>query len=137
MNIRLSCVSDRVHGKNCYVVEKDGKEIESHVYSITGTNIKKNALDALYRGLRVVKNIAKHEDLVVIELQNCHLAEWVSGRKESKGYEEELDKVFEVLESIDSRYIVRFVKNTYAKKVAEARGISTPKVTGVDFMKEL
>lgn len=137
MNIRLSCVCDRVSRRNFYIVEQNGYLVSSSVYPLLGDNIKKNALNAVERGLRCVKQVASHEDLIVIEIQNRHLADWISGRKESKGYELELDSVFEVLESIDSRYMVKFLPCPTAKAVLKDRGIDTPKVTGVDFMNDL
>lgn len=134
MNYRLSCATNRVEGKNGFVLELSGREVEADVFKTEGDNIKENILETIYRGIRVARGVVKHEDILFIEVQNFHLCEWLSGLKEYKGYEEKLDKVFEVLESTDCRYRFVFVKNPYAKsyiKAHDVKGISGSSIADV------
>lgn len=117
MNYRLSCMADRVKGLCGYVIESKGVELEREVFNFTGTNIKENALKTIYKGLRKIKKYMTHEDIMVIEVQNVHLAEWISGLVEYKGYQELLESVFYELESIDCQYRVLFERNPYAKSI--------------------
>lgn len=115
MNIRLSCYANRRTGKNCWTVEKQGKVIRSKVFKFKGDNIKENALECVLQGLRAVTNEVKHEDTLWVEIQNIHLAQWLSGQVEYKDYSKLLDQVFEVLENTDCRYMFIFEKSPKAK----------------------
>lgn len=138
MNYRLSCMADRVKGLCGYAIESKGVELEREVFSFTGTNIKENALKTIYKGLKKIKKYMSHEDIMVIEVQNVHLAEWISGLVEYKGYQELLENVFYELESIDCRYRVLFERNPYAKTILVDENKTKLNVSSVsDVMKGL
>lgn len=132
MNIKISTFADRVNGLVTALVESDGRVLKSRVTEFMGTNIKDNAIEAVTSGLRLVKGIVKHDDLLIVEVQNQHLASWISGRVEYKDYDTLLDKLFEVLESIDCRYKVVCVPNSYAKQFGLTNGVTKKEYTSVE-----
>lgn len=131
MNYRLSCHSDRGSGKSIFVLEKEGVEVASLVSASKTDNVKINVLASLKRGLQHARGYLNHKDILIIELQNQHLASWIDGKVESKGYEEELEGVFEVLETVDCRYKVVVTSNSIAKKVMLNRSVSKPKLEDI------
>lgn len=136
MHYRLSCAANRVEGKLGFVLESNGRMLESSVKPLVSSNIKENILESVYRGLRVSRGYLKHEDILFIEIQNVHLCEWLSGRKEYKGYEEYLEKVFEVIESINCKYRYIFVKNPYAKRYIDFTEIDKLKTSSLASVME-
>lgn len=138
MNYRLSCATDRVGKKNGYVLEKQGIELCSSFFKPVNDNIKDNILETVYRGLKSAGLYVSHDDILLIEIQNMHLFNWLSGLVEYKGYEGYLDKVFEVLEGIDCRYRFVFEKRPYAKMLFSSRDYDKIKGSGfLDVMKGL
>lgn len=135
MNINLSICSHRVLGKNCYSVDISGKCVSSDIFSFHGDNIKKNILQTVHKGLRDVRRFVTHNSVIVIEIQNRHLAQWLDGETESSGYEEELGNIFELLESIDGRYMIVFEKNPRAKKLLGKK--KEMNLVGVDFIESM
>lgn len=117
MNYRLSVSSVRTKGKHGYVIEAEGKTLETSVSNVSSLNLKEDILITLTKALRAVKPMVKHEDLIAIEIQNQHLQQWLSGMVDYKDYAEPLGEVFDVLESIDCRYRFIFVPEPYAKGV--------------------
>lgn len=117
MNYKLSVCSVRTKGRHGYVIEADGRSLVTQVSGITSVNLKKDILEVLSKALRALKPLVYHEDLVAIEIQNIHLQQWLSGLVDYKDYSEELDRVFEVLESIDCRYRFIFKPEPYAKGI--------------------
>lgn len=120
-NYRLSICSIRgLVQKHGYIIESGGKTLESSVSSIEfAINLKKDLLSVLVKGLRSVKPWLQHDDMLYVEIPNQHLANWLNGRVEYKDYVEELDKVFEILETIDCRYKFMFVNSPYAREVVK------------------
>ena len=125
MNYRLSCASNRVLNKNCYVLELNGRRVSGKVFRFEGDNIKKNVLEAVYQGIKMARTYVKHSDVLFIEIQNVHLCEWLNGMKEYSGYEEGLDRVFDVLESTDCRYKFTFIRKPYAMSYLETHELTT------------
>lgn len=137
MNWKLSTYADRVNGKRCFILMKGGKVFAEKVSKFSGTNIKENALDCISQGLSAVKNEISHNDLLIIEVQNSHLCNWLDGSMENKGYSGGLDKVFAQIDGIDCRY--RYVLNAkpVAKLYTEGRDLTKVETVGVDdFMSE-
>lgn len=116
MNYRLSCGVNRSICKSGFVLELNGKEIASSVFKCPTDNIKECILEAVYRGFRYTRGIIKHKDLLIIEIQNSHLCDWLSGKIEYKGYLNYMDKILDELEYMDCRYKFMFISEPYAKK---------------------
>lgn len=125
MNYRLSCAANRVLGKNCYVLELNGRRVSGKVFKFEGDNIKSNVLEVVRQGINLARTYVKHEDVLFIEIQNVHLCEWLNGQKEYSGYEDGLDKVFEILESTDCRYKFTFIRKPYAMSYLETHELTT------------
>lgn len=132
MNIRLSTYANRVAGKNCVLVEKAGIVKSPIIFKSISRNLKENMLECIYRGLKHVKPEVSHEDFLWIEVQNNHLNNWLSGKEEYKGYEEYLDKVYDVLEGIDCQYKFLFNSKPFAKTYALDKKVEKPKYEGID-----
>ena len=124
MNYRLSTFASRVDRKCCFVLEVGGNIVNSSVLPFRGSNIKINALDIIERGLRSARVIVKHEDLLVVEVQNRHIKGWLSGETAYTDYFEEIDRLLEVLDSIDCKYRMLFVPDTYAKEYLKKAKVS-------------
>ena len=134
MNIRLSSYADRTQGKVGFTIEQNGKILEEKIIKFKGNNIKENALHIIYLGLRACTSRVNHNDILVIEVQNRHLCEWLNGMVEYKGYDLWLDKVFTTLESLDCRYNFYFNNTPFVKKYMKDKGISKIEVSSIDDM---
>lgn len=120
MNYRLSIASVRgLVQKHGYVIEVQGRTIESQISSNKSSNLKVDLLFVLERGLRAMRQYVKHDDILYIEIPNQHLANWLDGRVEYKKYSKELDAVFDILESLDCKYKILCVKESYALKMVK------------------
>jgi len=135
MNYRVSCGVDRPCQKQGFVIEQSGKTEKEVVMKLYSDNLKESVLDCIYHALKEVKPLVKHEDVVIVEVQNAHLVDWLSGLVEYKGYEKELDLVFEVLESIDCRYRFVFCKTPFIKKYL--RGMELTETLKTSSIKDL
>ena len=115
MNYRLSCIADRVNNKNCYIIVCNGKVIKEYIGSFVGKNIKINILKLIEMGVRDLNNVVKHDDLVIVEIQNSYLQDWLYGLKYKKGYQYYLNDVYNVMDAIDCRFKFVYNKNPDAK----------------------
>ena len=114
MNIVLSCYAKR--GKCCYSLDKGGVSVDKNVFYVKkeeDATLKEYMLEAIIRGLKSARNVVEHEDLLLVNVQNSHLSNWLNGSKESKGYEEYLGVILDIIDTLDCRY--RFVYNTPKK----------------------
>lgn len=134
MNYKLSTYADRVNGKVCFVIESGGKILNDKIISFKGTNIKENALSIIYQGIKSCSLLLEHEDILVIEVQNRNLCDWLNDEVEYKDYFTYLYKVFAVLELLDCRYLFHFVKNPLAKKYMKGKGLTQMEFSAVDDM---
>lgn len=132
MNYRLSCASNRKARKNGYLIEVNGREVDSNVFKLVSDNIKENIVECVYRGLKAARNYVNHSDILCIEIQNSHLKEWLSGNKSYKGYEECMDKTFEVLESVDCKYRFVYVECPEMLRSLKDRDFDKEKVMGIE-----
>ena len=138
MNYRLSVATVRTKGKHGFVLEKGGYSLVTRVTRLKSLNIKEDILSILAEGLLSAKGFVEHEDTLYIEIQNVHLYNWLSGMVDYKDYAEGLDKIFDILDSIDCRYKFVFEKNPYAKKVVEKIPLDDIKGSSVsDVLNEL
>lgn len=125
MNIVLSCTADKKIGKGAYLIRKGGKRVVSETFSIYGKDseatLKEYVFDSLIRGLRNVRSQVEHNDLLLIELPNIHMVEWLNGTKEYKGYNKYLDEISDIIDTLDCRYLfskgsVKDVKKMLSEK---------------------
>lgn len=127
MNYRLSCYASRVDEKCCFVLELGGVVVDSIVTPFKGSNIKINMLDIIERGIRCAKVHVKHDDLLVLEIQNRHVKGWLSGESAYNDYFEEVDRVLDVLDSTDCKYRMLFVPKPYASEYLKKNDVSRVK----------
>lgn len=122
MNIILSCYSKK--GKGSYVLEKNGVVVDSQVFPIlkdSEASLKEYIFESILRGLKSARNVVEHEDLLLIGVQNGHLANWLNGSREYKGYDDYLDAISDIIESIDCRYLFSLTDVKKAKlKIKES-----------------
>lgn len=134
MNYKISTYADRVNGKIGFTLEAEGKVLDEKIQKFEGTNIKENALHCVYLGIKACSGKLQHNDLLMIEVQNIHLCEWLNGMVEYKGYDTWLDRVFGVLELLDCRYRFYFSKKPFCKEYMKGRGTTKVQVGSVDDM---
>lgn len=137
MNIVLCCTA--VKGKGSYTISKKGKVVSDKVFKIQGTSedtLKHYTLESIFKGLLDVKERVSHEDLLLIEVGNVHLCDWLNGATEYKGYEDELDKVFDALNKIDCRYMFAKTDVKKAKSIL-GREVEKVKLQGISSLDEM
>ena len=134
MNYKLRTYADRVQGKRCFILEGDGRVLSEKVSKFSGDNIKENALTCVYQGLIACKGVVTHDDILVIEVQNSHLCEWLNGLSEHKNYSEALEKVFDMLDKVDCRYRFCHDVEPTTKRYLKKSEITKVEVSSVDDM---
>ena len=134
MNCRLSCGANRKLKKIGYTYEVGGRIEDSGVFKTVSTNMKENILESITRGMKACRGKVHHEDLLIIEVQNQHLAQWLSGEVTYKGYEDYLDRLFDVLESMDCRYKFMFVPKPYALSFIENNNIKKEQMSSISSL---
>ena len=131
MNIVLSCYAKK--GKGCYVIEKEGRVVDKKVFALNLGNeghLKEYMLESVLRGLKAVRSLVSHEDLLLVGVQNSHLANWLNSTMEYKGYESYLDSIIDVIDTIDCRYMFSVTSLKKAKVVIN-EPITKEKLVGV------
>lgn len=137
MNCRLSCGADRKIGRLGYTYEKEGKIQKHGVFRTESSNLKENILVSITKGMRACREDVNHDDLLIIEVQNQHLAQWLSGEVSYKGYEEYLDTLFDTLESMDCRYKFLYVNKPFALSYIKTHDVEKVKLSPMsEMMKE-
>lgn len=134
MNYKVSTYANRVDKKRGFTIEAEGKILEEKISKFEGDNIKENALQTILQGIRACRSLPSHNDILIIEVQNIHLCNWLNGLQEYKEYNEWLDKIFELLETLDCRYSFYFNKKPFAKEYIKGKGITKVSVGSVDDM---
>ena len=134
MNYRVSTYADRIGNNKGFIVEAEGKILEEKISKFEGNNIKENALQVVLQGLRACRNKVSHNDILLIEVQNVHLCNWLNGLKEYEGYNVWLDKIFELIETLDCRYLFYFNKKPFAKDYIKGKGVTKVEVSSIDDM---
>lgn len=135
MNIRLSCGADIKKCRGAFIVYKGGKvEVkDSFAISYKGdeATLKEYTFESLIRGLRSVRGFVNHEDLLLIELPNTHMVDWLNGKREYKGYNKYLDGISEIIDTLDCRYLFAKSNVKDVKKVLSDEKVSKMKIVGV------
>lgn len=136
LNIRLVCTSNNKRG--AFVIYKDGRVASKDSFSIPNKGneamLKEYVFESVIRGLRNVRGFVSHDDLLLIEVPNNHMAEWLNGSKEYKGYSKYLDEISDIIDTIDCRYMFAKSDVREAKKLLDEK-ISI-KVEGVNSVFE-
>lgn len=120
MNIVLSCYANK--GKASFVLEKGGKIINKEVFSLNKNgkkHLKEFIFESIIRGLKNARSVVSHENLLLIGVQNSHVADWLNGKKEYKGYESYLDDISDIIETLDCRYLFSYTSVAKARKLLE------------------
>ncbi len=130
MNIVLSCYANKELAS--FVLEKGGKVVNKEVFPVRKedkVHLKEFIFEAIIRGLKYARNEVSHEDLLLIGVQNAHLADWLNGQKEYKGYETYLDEISDIIETLDCRYLFGHTSVRKAKDAVKD-GVEKPKLEG-------
>lgn len=138
MNIVLSCYADKE--KASFVLEKSGRVLNKEVFSVAKSDkvyLKEYIFEAIIKGLRYARSEVSHEDLLLIKVQNSHVADWLNGQKEYKGYESYLDEISDIIETIDCKYLFSHSSIIKAKKALEEGVKKTKLETAVAYFENL
>ena len=131
MNVVLTCYAKK--GKGSFTLEKEGKTIYKDVFNInkTDSTLKEYIFEVVIRGLRVARSNVEHEDLLLICLQNGHMADWLNGSKDYKDYSEYLDILYDIIDSLDCRYLFSHSDVRKAKSIIND-SVVKDKLSGID-----
>lgn len=114
MNVLLSVnarnkKSGYVYG---YVIKKQGKTVAEHTSIRTDKgrdSLKTLQLEEIINGLAKLRGLVEHEDVLTIEMENRWVYEWLELEREQQKYIQYIDKVFDILDTLDCKY--RFLHN--------------------------
>lgn len=131
MNVVLTCYAKK--GKGSFVLEKEGKIIYKDIFNIhkDDCSLKEYIFESLIRGLRVARSNVSHDDLLLICLQNNHMCEWLNGAKDYKDYSSYLDTVYDIIDSIDCKYLFSHSNVKKAKSIIN-EDIVKEELSGID-----
>ena len=95
-----------------YVIKKQGRTVGEHI-SIRADksrdSLKTLQLDEIINGLAKLRGLVGHEDVLTIEMENRWVYEWLELEREQQKYIQYIDKVFDILDTLDCKY--RFLHN--------------------------
>lgn len=95
-----------------YVIKKQGKTVDEHT-SIRidkgRDSLKTLQLEEIIDGLAKLRGLVEHEDVLTIEMENRWVYEWLELKREQQKYIQQIDKVFDILDTLDCKY--RFLHN--------------------------
>lgn len=131
MNVKLSCAANRKVSKNAFVVEKEGRVVDKKVFTARTLNMKVEMLEAIRRGLLSVRTCVIHDDLLLIEVQNRHVENWLNEHIEADDYYDAMVEIFAILDSIDCKYIAKTVSESSASKLAVSGEVDKIKLVDV------
>lgn len=136
MNVILNCCAEK--GRAGYTLEVGGKVVEKNAYNLPtdgSSKLKEFVFDAIIKGLKVARTYINHEDLLLIAVPNAHMADWLNGSRDYKGYETYLDEISDIIETLDCRYL--FAKKDMRKvKKMLSEYKKTETLTGVSSLLE-
>lgn len=132
MNVLLS-VNARNENKGYvfgYVIKKQGKTVAEHTSIRTDKgrdSLKTLQLEEIINGLAKLRGLVEHEDVLTIEIENRWVYEWLELEREQQKYIQYIDKVFDILNTLDCKY--RFLHNeTPQVNLLLDRGVQKEKV---------
>lgn len=133
MNIILSCASDKKKSRGAVIISKGGRRVVEESFSLIcregGITLKEYMFETLIKGLKLVGDYINHDDLLLIEVSNRHMVDWLNGSQEYKDYNSYLDEVYSILESLDCRYLFTVSNVKEAKKLLEV--VKEEKLEGI------
>lgn len=137
MNIVLNCAAKK--GLGAFNVYKEGFESYYSVFKVGSREerLKGYILGAVLEGLKYAKGIVAHEDLLLINIQNSQIVDWLSFYEDKKEYNYILDVIYDVLDSVDCRVMFVFdkVKSTFKRLEEGPSGLEVSSVSSL--LKEL
>lgn len=95
-----------------YVIKKQGKIVAEHTSIRTDKgrdSLKTLQLEEITDGLAKLRGLVEHEDVLTIEIENRWVYEWLELEREQSKYIQYIDKVFDILDTLDCKY--RFLHN--------------------------
>lgn len=95
-----------------YVIKKQGKTVAEHTSIRIDTgrdSLKTLQLEEIIDGLAKLRGLIEHEDVLTIEIENRWVYEWLELEREQQKYIKYIDKVFDILDTLDCKY--RFLHN--------------------------
>lgn len=95
-----------------YVIKKQGKTVAEHTSIRTDKgrdSLKTLQLEEIIDGLAKLRGLVEHEDVLTIEMENRWVYEWLELEREQQKYIQQIDKVFDILDTLDCKY--RFLHN--------------------------
>ena len=95
-----------------YVIKKQGKTAAEHTSIRTDKgrdSLKTLQLEEIIDGLAKLRGLVEHEDVLTIEIENRWVYEWLELEREQQKYIQQIDKVFDILNTLDCKY--RFLHN--------------------------
>lgn len=95
-----------------YVIKKQGKTVAEHTSIRTDKgrdSLKTLQLEEIIDGLAKLRGLVGHEDVLTIEMENRWVYEWLELEREQQKYIQYIDKVFDILDTLDCKY--RFLHN--------------------------
>lgn len=117
-NIKLECFASVVKGKKGFSIEKDGKTLHREVTYLSAKDLKEGMFLALKDGLQMVKSKVTHEMVLMIVVQNRHVADWLNEMNDygCNRFIEVSDIVFDLIDELDCKYRVVYLQNYNTKK---------------------
>lgn len=113
-----------------YVIKKQGKTVAEHTSIRTDKgrdSLKTLQLEEIINGLAKLRGLVEHEDVLTIEMENRWVYEWLELEREQQKYIQYIDKVFDILDTLDCKY--RFLHNeTPQVNLLLDRGVQKEKV---------
>lgn len=95
-----------------YVIKKQGKTVAEHTSIRTDKgrdSLKTLQLEEIIDGSAKLRGLVEHEDVLTIEIENRWVYEWLELEREQQSYIKYIDKVFDILDTLDCKY--RFLHN--------------------------
>jgi len=95
-----------------YVIKKQGKTVAEHTSIRTDKgrdSLKTLQLEEIIDGLAKLRGLVEHKDVLTIEIENRWVYEWLELEREQQKYMKYIDKVFDILDTLDCKY--RFLHN--------------------------
>lgn len=125
-----------------YVIKKQGKTVAEHTSIRTDKgrdSLKTLQLEEIIDGLAKLRGLVEHKDVLTIEIGNRWVYEWLELEREQQKYIQQIDKVFDILDTLDCKY--HFLHNeTPQVNLLLDRGVQKEKVkllSSVEMMEGL
>lgn len=95
-----------------FVIKKQGKTVAEQTSIRTDKgrdSLKTLQLEEIIDGLAKLRGLVEHDDVLTIEIENRWVYEWLELEREQQKYIQYIDKVFDILDTLDCKY--RFLHN--------------------------